>query len=102
MALIIISIKTGRSHDDRIYDGEDAFTSDIFAGDTFQFAVRQNGGLVQVHAPPVDRASERHLVGVEVLETRSPNNILRTVPKYVGNRVRCKKKPGIFIQKICQ
>lgn len=90
MTFIVISIEAGRSYDDRIYDGKDTLASDIFTSDAFQLAVRQNSSLIQVHTPSVNRASEWHLVRMKVLEAGSSDDILRTIPKDVGYRVRCK------------
>lgn len=64
-----------------MHDGKTALATHPLAAFGENACIMQDGGLVEQYASAVNRAGERHLVGVKILKRRLAPNLIRLIPE---------------------
>ena len=81
-------VDAGAANEAVIHDCEDTLAANPHAMSVLDLAVVEHRSPVELDAPPVNGPRKGNLIGMEILPTRSPHDIIWLVAKYVGDRSR--------------
>jgi hypothetical protein len=83
-------INAGTRNQDILCDCENALTSNPSPSSASDPRIVENSCLIELHTTIMDLASERHLVWMEVVEARCPNDLIGTITQYIDDGFRSK------------
>lgn len=95
LAPFTLGIYTRRGHQHIVDDREAAFAAQPLTGLGENANIVEDGRLIEQDASAVDRTREWHLLGMEVVESGLPPDLIRLVAQNIENRVRGKENVGI-------